>query len=88
MKIKLNFEESRRLEYPLKTFWRLLRKESKRRLQCNYSNWGTWKKSIQSQSFLKKKTKKRFSSFFSTWTNEIQGSTMHPLKTLKLFELT
>ena len=31
---------------------------------------------------------KRFSSFFCKWTNKIQGSTIQPLKTLKLFELT
>ena len=49
-------------------------------LQCNYSDRGTWKKIIQSQSFF---GNNGFSSFFLQTANKIQGSTMQLMKTLK-----
>jgi len=54
-------------------------------LQSDFSNWRIWKKIIHSQRFLKTKDSQ---VFFCKWTNKIQGSTMQPLKTLKLIELT
>ena len=44
----------------------------------------TWKKIVQSERVLKPKD----SQVFCKRTNEIQGSTLRPLKTLKPFELT
>ena len=55
-------------------------------LQCNYSNWDTWKKIVQSQRFLK--TKDSQVIFFGERTNKIQNTIMQPLKTLKSFQLT
>ena len=49
-------------------------------LQCNYSDRGTWKKIIQSQSFF---WKQWILKFFLQTANKIQGSTIQPMKTLK-----
>ena len=55
-------------------------------LQCDYLNRGTWKKIIQWQRFFFESN--RFSSFLANGPNNIQGSTIQPLKALKPFERT
>ena len=53
-------------------------------LQCDYWNWGTWKKTIPPHCFLQTKD----SQVVLQTDNKIQGSTIQPLTTLKPFELT
>ena len=54
-------------------------------LWCDYLNWGTWEKIIESQHFF---GNKRFWCCFCKRTNKIYGSTMQPLKILERFEPT
>ena len=49
-------------------------------LRCNYSDRGTWKKIIQSQSFF---WKQWILKFFLQTANNIQDSTIQPMKTFK-----